>query len=306
MKNPRRLRQIASLTLLLLTAAAFIWYLRAHPDYITELLETDPRAIAAVIGVNVVLIGVMTGVYYYTVRLAGGTIPGRENFLLTIYSSIANFFGPLQSGPGVRAVYLKQKRGVRLRDYTFATLVYYAMFAVINAVFLAIGTRPWWQTVLAAAAAGGFSYVVLAWVKQQRLTTSSGGASRFSFAPRLLAILFCLTLLQTTLVTVRYYIELSATGASVSVGQAVSYTGAANFAVFASITPDGVGIREAFLLFSQSIHGVNTQEIVGANLLDRASYILFLALLFIVAVSMHAKDKITRARPEPVKPTRSR
>lgn len=243
------------------------------------------------------LIAVLTVVYSYTVRLAGGVIAPRENVLLTFYSSIANFFGPLQSGPGVRAIYLKQKHIVRLREYTLATLLYYAFFAIFSAVFLLIGTRPWWQTLCATVLTTAMCFFVLRWAKTKATTKNTKEVSRLHFSPHLLVALGFLTFLQLCLVTVRYYIELKATGAQVGVGQVVSYTGAANFALFASITPDGVGIREAFLLFSQNIHGVQASEIIKANLLDRACYLLFLALLFLVTLSLHAKQKLLSTKP---------
>jgi hypothetical protein len=46
------------------------------------------------------------------------------------------------------------------------------------------------------------------------------------------------------------------------------------------------------LLFSQSLHGISSAFIVAANLIDRAVYLLFLGLLFIMTLSMHAKDKL--------------
>jgi uncharacterized membrane protein YbhN (UPF0104 family) len=271
------------------TAAAFVWYVQAHPDYITKLRHTDWRAIVALIAVNGVLIVVLAGIYQMTARIAGKSLGRQENLLLTIYSSIANFFGPLQSGPGVRAVYLKKRHQVRLRDYTFATLIYYAMYAVVSALFALIGTRPWWQTLLAVGAAAGASAAVLYWFDRRGQKKER---PRLRLVPRLLGILLLLTALQISLVSVRYYIELQTVQANVSVGQAVSYAGAANFALFVSVTPDGIGIREAFLLFSQRLHGVETQYIVAASLLDRATYILFLGLLFLVALTLHAKDKL--------------
>ena len=283
------LRTFLVVLVLTLTMVMFAWYLAKHPEYIEELSRTNFWSVAWIIVVNIALIGTLAGVYHVTVQIAGKRLQPQENLLLTIYSSIANFFGPLQSGPGVRAVYLKKKHAVRLRDYTFATLIYYAVFAMINVFFMIIGTRPWWQAVLAVCAAAGTSYLFIRWY---RYRDTSSQESKFRLTPRLLAALIVLTLLQVSLIVGRYYIELHATQTPVSVGQAVSYTGSANMALFASVTPDGIGIREAFLLFTQKLHGVSTQSIISASLLDRASYILFLTLLFLFALATHARDRL--------------
>jgi uncharacterized membrane protein YbhN (UPF0104 family) len=89
-----------------------------------------------------------------------------------------------------------------------------------------------------------------------------------------------------------YFVELRAVNPSISVGQAISYSGAANFALFVSVTPDAVGIREAFLLFSQHIHHVSTKDIISANVIDRAAYVLYLVLLLLFVISLHAKEKL--------------
>lgn len=291
------LKPLVSVLIIAATIGLFARYMIAHPAYAHELGQTKLITIIWLVGINTAMIVVLSAIYRTTLRLTGHDMPGRDNFLLTIYSSTANFFGPLQSGPGVRAVYLKKRLGVPLKTYTFATLIYYAMYAVISAFFLLVGTRPWWQTVLAVSAAAGFSFFVLKWFRSRQ--TRKGSATTLHISPRLLATLLICTALQLSLVAGRYYTELRAVQAPVSVGQAISYTGAANFALFVSVTPDGVGIRESFLLFSQRIHHVATKDIAMASLLDRASYIAFLGLLFIVALSVHAKQKFTVSTKRP-------
>ena len=282
------IKQILATLILCVTAGLFIYFFASHPEYVTRVKQTSPLVIASVLAINFLGVFILAAINQITVRLAGKRIDGRENFLLTIYSSIANFFGPLQSGPGVRAAYLKTKHGIKLRSYTAATLLYFAIFAVISAVFLLVGTCPWWQTLLGAISCGGLSFAVIRWYAKKNTHDTLVSLQ----TPRLIGLLAILTLAQLLCIAVRYYIELRSINASISVGQALSYAGAANFSLFVSITPDGVGIREAFLLASQQIHGINPSEIVAANLIDRATYVLYLGLLFILALSLHAKQKL--------------
>ena len=216
---------------------------------------------------------------------------------MTSYSSIANFFGPLQSGPGVRALYLKAKYKVHLRDFTLATLLALGLFAFFSALFLLVGMRPWWQTVLALIiVASGSWFVIRLFIKRDKKPSES----TFRLRGNIVAILVVLAFLQVVVTAGWYYVELHAVDTSISVGQAMSYAGAANFALFVSITPDAIGIREAFLVFSQNIHHVPTSDIVSANVIDRAAYVIFLGILFLVALSLHAKDKlqITKLRQQ--------
>lgn len=286
--GPRR-KLLVSAVVFAGTCAALGWYLRGHPEYVDKLRHTSMLSVAGLVAINMVLIVVLSGIYYVLVCMVGKRLPHRENILLTIYSSIANFFGPLQSGPGVRAVYLRSRHHVRLRDYTFVTLIYYAIYAALSALFLLGGTRPWWQAGLAVAATAGLSGLIIAAVRRRN---SRSVAAHFVFSPLLLGSLFSLTALQLSLIALRYYVELSTVQAGASLGQSVSYAGAANFALFVSVTPDGVGIREGFLLAAQSIHTIPTSAIVAASLLDRASYIVFLGVLLVVAVGLHAKARL--------------
>lgn len=282
------LRAVLSVSVIALTAVAFAWYLHAHPGYLAQLRHIQPIWLFLILMSSFLAIFALNLLYDVLVRMTGKRLEPTENFLLTIYSSIANFFGPLQSGPGVRAAYLKTKHQVSLKAYFLVTLLYYAAFAVINAFCLLIGTRPWWQAVLASLIAASTSYIVIQFALKKR----RNDAKLLHITPRLLLLLVGFTAIQILFIGLRYYFALRAAGADISIGQAISYTGAANFAVFVSFTPDGIGIREAFILFSQGIHGVSTENIVAANIIDRASYVLFLAILFIVALLLHARDKL--------------
>ncbi len=283
----RKIRNIAAIVILVATVVLFVWYFLKHPEYWHELRQVSPWTIVWVILLNAVMVGVLMLIGDVSIRMCGKRLKWRENFLLTSYSSIANFFGPLQSGPGVRAAYLKTKHQVRLRDYTLATLIALGLFAFWSALFLFIGTRPWWQTAGALLLVAGASYFVIRlFLKRDKKPAES----QFHLSGELLAKLILFTFLQVCVTVGWYYVELKAVNPDIHFSQAMSYAGAANFSLFVSITPDGVGIREAFLLFSQNIHGVSTQDIVSANVIDRAAYMIFLGLLFLVVLAMHGRE----------------
>ncbi len=285
----RRTKNILIVLVLLATVAVFVRFFAQHPDYIRQLGRTNPWWIVAVIALNIPMVGLLMLVYDNCLKLCGKQLAWKENFLLTSYSSIVNFFGPLQSGPGVRAAYLKTRHKVRLRDYTLATLLYYGLFAFFSALFLLVGTRPWWQTVLALAAVAGFSFCV---IKLFLKRDKRPAASQFSLRSDILARLMVVTFLQVLLTAVTYFVELKAVNPHISWGQAVSYSGAANFALFVSLTPDAIGFRETFLVFSRRLHHVSTANILSANVIDRGAYVIFLLLLFAVVLSLHAKQRL--------------
>jgi uncharacterized membrane protein YbhN (UPF0104 family) len=170
------------------------------------------------------------------------------------------------------------------------TLVYYAMFAVISGLFLFGGSRPWWQALPALLAIAGLCYGIIYWSFQR--DKKRGEASHFHLSGRVLCGLFIATFVQVCFITGYYFVELRAVNVHISLHQAIVYTGAANFALFVSLTPDAIGFRESFLVLSQRLHHISTANILTANLIDRAVYALFLGLLFLLVLVLHAKAKL--------------
>ena len=287
------LKRIAVIVVVGLTIVLFVHYFVTHPEYWHQLKTVSPWVIVWVIALNALMVGVLTLISDTTIRMCGKTMRPMENFLLTSYSSLANFFGPLQSGPGVRAVYLKSRHQVRLRDYTLASLIALGLFAAYSALFLLVGMRPWWETTLAMIAVASVSYVVIRYFRKK---DKEPNESHFRLTSSLLSRILLFTFIQVVITVAWYFVELHAVNPSISLAQAMSYAGAANFSLFVSFTPDAVGIREAFLLFSQNIHHVSTQDIIAANVIDRVSYAVFLVLLFILTLSLHAKDRLKLAK----------
>lgn len=285
----RRVKNVLIVVILVVTLAVFVRFFAQHPQYFQELKSVSLWWIVAVIALNIPMVFLLVLIYDTCLALCGKRIPWKENFLLTSYSSIVNFFGPLQSGPGVRAAYLKTRHQVRLRDYTLATLLYYGLFALFSALFLVVGILPWWGTILVLAGIGAVSGIFIRTFARRDKRPKD---SQFHLHGDLVAKLALLAFLQVLLTAITYFVELRAVNPHIGWGQAVSYAGAANFALFVSLTPDAIGFREAFLLFSQHIHHVSTATILGANVIDRVSYALFLCLLFLVVLATHAKDRL--------------
>lgn len=285
----KRVKNTLIVAILLLTVLLFVRFFVQHPQYIRDLAHVNPWWVVAVILLNIPMVGLLVLIYDACLGLCGIHIDWRENFLLTSYSSIVNFFGPLQSGPGVRAAYLKTRHKVRLRDYSLATVLYYGMFAFFSALFLLVGTRPWWQTTLALVIIAGASGL---FIRSFARRDKKPADSQFRLRGEIVLRLAFLAFLQVLLTAITYFVELKAVNPHIAWGQAVSYAGAANFALFVSLTPDAIGFREAFLLFSQHLHHVSTANILSANIIDRGSYVIFLVLLFVVVLATHTKSRL--------------
>lgn len=277
----RKLKPYLSVAIVALTIGLFIYYIATHPQSVKQLTNTNPLLLATLLALYGLMILCLAAVYGVAIKLSGKNIGRRENVLLTFYSSIVNFFGPLQSGPGFRAAYLKKRHDVSIRTYTAATIVYYAFYGFFSALALFAGGEIWWAAGLMILGMILFLAVIL-----------PRYAAKLRFSPVLVGLMAVATLGQVVIFGIIYWLELWSINPQVSLGQALAYTGTANLSLFASLTPGAIGIREAFLLFTQSLHHVDQAAIVTASVLDRGVYVVFLGLLFVMAVSLHTKDRL--------------
>jgi uncharacterized membrane protein YbhN (UPF0104 family) len=276
-------RPLAAIVILLATFIVFFRYMSSHPEVLRQLKEVSLPVIAGLLVLYAGFVGSLALINTATLRLCRKTISTGESLLLTMYSSVINFFGPLQSGPAFRALYLKQKHGLKFRDYTAASFVYYLFYALFSGLFLVSGLLGWW---LAGLIAGVFLFLAL--VKRYNHTWPARLSHLAGSRWYLLAFA---SLLQVSFLAVIYYIELNTVSSGVSLSQAVAYTGAANFALFVALTPGAIGFRESFLIFSQNIHHVDAPTIIAANLLDRAVYIVLLLIIAILIFGTHANRR---------------
>jgi uncharacterized membrane protein YbhN (UPF0104 family) len=281
----RYLKPVIAGVILLATVGSFTWYLHGHPEIIDQIKNVNPLILGVLIACYSVWFAALAVILQLSLRMYNKTMPVRENALLSAYSSLLNFFGPGQSGPGLRGIYLKKRHGLGIKKYIFATLIYYTCYALISAVMLLSGRVAWWLTFLAGVLVITGCAVILQWYAKR-----SAIEERASFV-RYIGLMFIATAVQLAAQAVIYYVELQAIS-SVSIGQAVSYTGAANFSLFVALTPGAIGIREAFLLFTQNIHHISSSVIVAANVIDRAAYLVFLGLLAIGVFGLHADKKL--------------
>jgi uncharacterized membrane protein YbhN (UPF0104 family) len=290
---PIPVRKALPITIVGVTMGLFVYLFVEHPEYRRSLSATNPLVLLLIATLYAVLMLCLSSVYSITLQLCGKRLPMRENLLLTGYSTIVNFFGPFQSGPGVRAAYIKQKFHVKYRDYTLATFVYYAMYAIISALFILIGSGRRWPLALVLVAAviigsGSIVYVVYARVAK------ANPESDFHATPALLAKLAAATTCLLALTVLVYFIELRAVHTGASPLQAIAYGGAANFALFVSLTPGAIGFREAFLEFSRQLHHIPTSGILAASVIDRSVFVVFLGLLFLLTLGMHVGNRFKR------------
>lgn len=274
----RRNKKALAIAVILLFGVFLGYYIYNHPGLLQNIVNIGLGNTLLIIILYFGLLLTNVGMIYATIRLCNKNLPIKNSLFLTIYSTIINFFGPLQSGPVVRSVYLKNKIGLRIRDYTYAMLFYYFAYAAINTSLLFINKIPLLSLL------GILLAIILITI----------GTSKLGFRPfkKYVYYIFGLTAIQVLVITFIYFVELNAINplAHYSFLQSISYTAGANLSLFVSLTPGAIGFRETFLVLSQSLHNIPLGSIIAAGVADRAIYIIFLVLLFLLSSALHLKS----------------
>ena len=283
-----------------LTVIAFTYYLVKHPQTVDQILDMPPLTLVLIVALYLGWFLALALVTRGSLRIYSKFMSRQENVLFNAYSTLINFFGPGQSGPIFRGAYLKKRHNLGIKPYMFTLLLYYGFYAVISVMFMFIGSRPWWQTMLLMIFVAAGSAVFIRWYKKRSKVETGSGFNLVN-----ISWIFAATAAQLIIQAVIYGIELHNVGANASIGQVLAYTGVANFALFVALTPGAIGIREAFLLFSDKLHHISEGTIVAASVVDRASYLVFLGVLFVIVIALHAQDKLRVKELDLEKPAKS-
>jgi len=271
----KKIRQFLSVFLLLLGVSYASFYIYNHRALFKPLGHTNIYTLISVYVLNIVMFFVLVLVLIATLVLCGLKINIIENIKLNAHSMIVNFFIPGQGGPAYRGAYLYKIHNLKVKKYILATLIYYGIYALISFLFLFMFNLTIWQTLLIALFILLISYLVI-----KRFTKTSHLKTRdLTINFKTIGLLFIATLIQLIIQAVIYGVELHTINSKIHLTQVITYTGAANLALFVSLTPAAIGIRESFLIFSKKLHHISTANIISANIIDRSVFIVFLLTL---------------------------
>lgn len=277
------------------TLAAFTYYLITHPNIIGLILGLHPATLMLIamgyigtIIANAIVLGA-------SLRVIGKRVPFGENVSLTGYSSVVNFFGPLQSGPGFRAAYLKARHGVSLRKFFSLTVVFYGFFAVFNGVIIAVAAllRAPNELALPLAIGGVLLAATLIYVGYRFVPKVRTAIRSIKLSDPNVWLVGLGAVMLSLCTAFAYYFELFHVDPSVGVAQTLVYAAAANLALFVSLTPGAIGFRESFLLLTEQLHRIPDNVVIAASIIDRAFYVVFLLVMFAVLLGLGAKSRLT-------------
>lgn len=295
LRSPK-VRGVLSLLVVVATLAVFGWYLATHPEVVDTLLDLSPWVLIALTVAYALTIVVNALVLHWSLAYVERSTPLLDNALLTGYSSIVNFFGPLQSGPGFRAVYLKQRYKVEITRFLAATAVFYLFFAAFNGAVVMIAAAvvfPEWRVAIAAVVVLGLALIRPAVKIAGRTERGRMILDAIRFDNRYFWLTGLGAVLLSLATSLAYGTEIAYVTDGVSPWQVAVYTAVANLSLFVALTPGAIGFREAFLLFSIKLHGISPDVIAAVSIIDRAFYVVFLLVMFFVLLAVNSRKRLS-------------
>jgi uncharacterized membrane protein YbhN (UPF0104 family) len=284
----KKIRIYIAVIMPLVTILACSYYLSAHRSLISQLIHTSPKTLVSVFLLYVAMVGMLILILDATLRICSKKLDNQESAVLNSYSLLINFFIPGQSGPAFRGAYLKKKHHLKIRNFIAVTLLYYVFYGAAGIFMLLLGSKSWKDTLLAsvilsfAIALGVYMYFSYSKLKKTELNLS----------PVNVIYLIGATIMQAVIQVLIYSIELHNGNKSIGIDQIITYTGAANLALFVALTPGAIGIRESFLLSTEKLHHISSSSIVVANIIDRSVYLIFLLAIgvYLLISSLQSKN----------------
>jgi uncharacterized membrane protein YbhN (UPF0104 family) len=283
----KKYKPVISVALVSLTIAFAVYYLAKHHSMMKQLVHTPLYISIGILGLYTVMFGVLIVILSASINICNRKLVQKENAQLNAHSLFINFFIPGQGGPVYRGVYLYKKHKLRVKNYIMATMIYYVFYGIISSFLLLMTVRPWWQTAIVTIAAGLAGFLILKkYSGKFKLKKDS-----LNLSAKALLYLFLATLTQTLLQAFIYGVELHTVNSHIGVTQVLTYTGAANLALFVGLTPGAIGIRESFLIFTRHLNHISSANIILANVIDRSVYFVFLILLLIATIALQLRGK---------------
>lgn len=291
----RRARQVVAAIVIITTFIVFGCYLSTHPAVIKSILSLNPATLILLTLCYVGTIIANAFVLWASLRLIKKPVSFGENISLTGYSSVVNFFGPLQSGPGFRAAYLKTRHNVGLKQFFYVTVVFYGFFALLNGLIIVLALLGKLSGSYVPLALVGFILIALSLIFTAKRSPKLAVAfDAIKLSDMNIWYIAFGALLLSLATAGAYFVELLHVDSTVTFGQTIVYAAAANLALFVSLTPGAIGFRESFLLLSQQLHGIASNTVIAASIIDRAFYVVFLLVLFVFLLAFGAHRRFKK------------
>ena len=279
-----------------LTAAVliiFVIYFVLNISQFKLLLHIDPIflvLIAVVDAFSIFINGLFTKII---LRPFDKFISMKESFYVSLISSVGNFFAPAGAGLGFRAVYLKKQHDLSYGKYVSILSGNYILVFLVNslvallALYMLRGHDSARYATLVIIFGTIFvvsllmTFIKTPHIKGERFkshklksvissfSTVMQGWNHIISHKKLLGQLIVLTFVGLLINIVNNYLIIHTLKLHITLAPLLLLSVLGSLSLFINITPANLGVKEAIYLFSSSVIGFSTPQILSIALVDR-------------------------------------
>ena len=220
----------------------------------------------------------------------------NESIGLSVINALGNLITPFRGGMVSNAVYLKKRYGFNIKNFVSMISATYVIIFWVNS-FIGLITCIYIKNRLKIfdlpvflVFTGGvilLSYILLFSPKIKeskilfinKITYVLNKWQLISKNKGLIVSMALFTVLNTILIVLSNYSIFRAIGENVSIDKLIFLSVFSIFSLFISITPAGLGVKEAFTVYSGLVVGIPAAKIITLSLLDRFLNILVVLIL---------------------------
>jgi len=289
-------KKLLSFSVLIVLVVLLARYVMSNIDSFSQVSFVNPGLfffLLLILLVSYIPVSVNT---YALLLPLGVRLQKMESFFLSIVTGFYNLFTPFRGGMAIRAMYLKKKHKLSYTRFLSSLAASYVLAFFVAAIMGLIGLALiYYETgVLSVYFLVLFSSLfvglLLLIVFSPRLPQT-----RFSFINRFIDIangwhlirkdrgvvvtiaLMCFA--QLVCITLSMYLQFAVFGEYISVGSAVFLAVMSALSIIIGLTPAGLGITEAIVVFSASTLGISPVTSLSAALVGRLVSVVVLFIL---------------------------
>ena len=290
--------------LLLAFFIALAWYIKENKEDFIQLRYINLWYILGAIILRILQL-FLSGAFIKIIvnkYLVNNAITTFESFYISVFSAVGNFFGFMQSGAGIRAVYLKTKYGLSLSKFTMTILIHYTItFLVFGTAGLValfcLGNLDWRFIIpMFILSYGALGFVMVNRIKLIDKILSNKVFKRFHNLfellrqlpsdvrqkPGMFVTLSFLYVLRFMLAMMIQLLFFKSIDIDVSFFALMLYTSLSRLPIIVNITPAALGFREAILLLAQNLVSLDTSSILKLAIIERTIFVIVLTCTFIL------------------------
>ncbi|HVX48161.1 MAG TPA: lysylphosphatidylglycerol synthase transmembrane domain-containing protein [Candidatus Saccharimonadales bacterium] len=278
----------------------FVIYFVLNIGQFKLLLHIDPLFLVLIALVDVFAIFINGLFTKFILRPFDKYISMKESFYVSLISAVGNFFAPAGAGLGFRAVYLKKQHDLSYGKYVSILSGNYILVFLVNslaallALYMLRGRdNARYATLVIIFGAIFIVSLVMTFIKTPHIkveriksrrmrsivgsfSTVMQGWNHIISHRKLLARLIILTFVGLLINIVNNFLIIHTLNLHITFAPLLLLSVLGSLSLFINITPANLGVKEAIYLFSSSVIGFSTPQILSIALVDRV--VLFTVL----------------------------